>query len=90
MKKLEALQNFTLKRFNELKNVVRGAKHEEGKLYLGDTFECEDELADYLLGNNDKNLCVVKVLKETKIKEASYTEKKNTKKKKKIDKSKEK
>ena len=64
MVKLETTYEFTLKRFNELKNIVRkdANKHEEGWLYLGDTFECSEELADYLMGNNKDNKVVAKVI----------------------------
>lgn len=64
MVKLETTYEFTLKRFNELKNIVRkdANKHEEGCLYLGDTFECEQELADYLMGNNKDHKVVAKVI----------------------------
>ena len=48
MIKLVALEDFTLKRFNELKNVVRKNKKETGKIFCGDTFETDKEIADYL------------------------------------------
>ena len=90
MIKLEALQDFTLKRFDELQNLVRGAKDEHGKLFTGDRFECEEELADYLLGNNSLNLCVVKVIEHKPVKEATFVDKEEKKKSKKVAKSKKK
>lgn len=48
MVKLEALEDFTLGRFNELKNIVRKDKEEVGKIFYGDTFETDVELAEYL------------------------------------------
>lgn len=62
MIKVEAIKEFTLNRYNELKNIKRALKDEPGKLYVGDTFECEKELCDYLLGNNPVNEVVVKVV----------------------------
>lgn len=67
MIKLQALEDFSLRRFNELKNIVRKNinKNEEGMLYEGDIFECEKELADYLCGNNPLNKKVVTILEVT-------------------------
>jgi len=64
MVKLETIYEFTLGRFKELKNVVRKDinKNDEGRLYIGDTFECEEELANYLTGNNANKMVVAKVL----------------------------
>ena len=62
MIKCEVVQRFTLERFNELKNIQRIGVDTYGELYVGDIFECEKELADYLTGNNSKNACVVKVI----------------------------
>lgn len=62
MIKCEAIKEFTLERFNELKNIQRKSIEVKGKILIGDTFECEKELADYLLGENDKNIVVVKVI----------------------------
>lgn len=88
MIKCEVLENFNLKRFNELKNLTRKNKDVEGKLYEGDTFECSEAMADYLTGNNMLNKAFVKVIEvEKKIKEAKIVEeteekpKKETKKK---------
>ena len=61
MIKCEAIQEFTLGRFNELQNIQRPIDT-GNKLSIGDTFECSKELADYLLGNNPKNFVAVKVI----------------------------
>ena len=55
--KLQATKLFSLSRFNELKNVVRVCNKQDGQLYIGDTFECNYDLAKYLLDN-----LVVKVI----------------------------
>ena len=65
MVKVEVIiDNFSLKKFSELKNIVRKkeSKNKQGFLYEGDTFECSKEMADYLTGNNPLNLQVVKVI----------------------------
>ena len=62
MIKVEVIEEFTLEKFNELKNIVRKDKEEIGRLFIGDTFECDEEMAKYLTGNNDLNKVVVKVI----------------------------
>jgi len=64
MIKLEVLQNesFTLGRFNEIKNLQRKKQDVEGKLNAGDVFECEKDLADYLLGDNKYKKAFVKII----------------------------
>lgn len=62
MIKCEVIERFTLGRFNELKNIKRKSVDTNGELYVGDVFECEKELADYLMGNNSKKKVVVKVI----------------------------
>lgn len=67
MIKCEVIKDFTLGesdefRFEDLKNIQRRRLDTKGKLYYGDTFECTQEMANYLLGNNDKGNVVVKVI----------------------------
>lgn len=62
MIKVEVIEEFTLQKFNELKNLVRKGKDEKGKLFVDDTFECDEEMADYLTGNNSLNKAVVRVI----------------------------
>jgi len=62
MIKLEALESFRLQRFNEVKNLVRAGKEEKGFINKNDTFECEKDLADYLLGANSLKKPVVKII----------------------------
>lgn len=63
MVKLEATQEFTLARFNELKNIQRRSiTPNDGRILVGDTFECEKDLADYLLGGNAKRVVVAKLV----------------------------
>lgn len=92
MIKCEVVEKFNLKDFAKLKNIKRVAKDVEGKLFVGDTFECDEAMADYLTGNNVLKKAVVKIIevakkettKEAKIVEEIVKEekpKKNSKKK---------
>lgn len=76
MIKVEVIEEFTLGKFNELKNITRKQKEQEGKLFIGDIFECDEKMADYLTGNNSINKTVVKVIEV--IPEKENTEKKAT------------
>jgi len=72
MIKVEVTEEFTLKDFNQLKNIKRKAKDVKGRLYVGDTFECEESMFKYLTGDNALNKVVVKlieVIKEAKVEE---------------------
>ena len=62
MIKVEVIENFNLKDFDALKNIKRASVGTEGKLYVGDTFECSKEMAEYLTGNNALKKAVVKVI----------------------------
>jgi len=62
MIKCEVIKEFTLERFDELKNIKRKSIGTNGKLYVGDIFECDKEMVDYLMGNNNNSVVVVKVI----------------------------
>ena len=62
MIKCEVVENFDLKAFGELKNIIRKSKDDKGKLYIGDTFECSQQMAEYLTGNNPLRKAVVKIV----------------------------
>ena len=62
MIKCEVIKEFTLGKFDELKNIERARIETYGKLYEGDTFECTEEMYKYLTGTNDKGITVVKVI----------------------------
>lgn len=49
MVKVEVIADFHLDRFNELHDIVRKSQNNNGYLYVGDTFICEDDMAKYLL-----------------------------------------
>lgn len=87
MIKCEVTLEFTLGKndkykFEYLRNIVRKGKEERGKLFVGDIFECNKDIAEYLTGKNDKKLSVVKVLEiipEKEKKETNETKKEEVK-----------
>lgn len=83
MIKVEVIEKFTLADYKKLKNVEKVIKREDNEFGVGDTFECDKEMVDYLTGNNAFKKEVVKVI-EIKPKEIEVEEikpkKKTTKK----------
>lgn len=82
MIRLEAIKPFTLERFNELTNIVRKGVDLKGQLNAGDTFECPKDLAEYLMGKNDKGIIVatpIEIMPDSEPKE-KVTKKKSSKK----------
>lgn len=82
MVKCEAIEEFNLGRFNELKNIVRNQKeinHEANKVYYHDVFECSEELAMYLANKtpNPVNRGVIRIIEV--IPEEKKEEKQETK-----------
>ena len=62
MVKVEVIQPFTLSRFEEILDLERNNIDKYGELFVGDTFYCEKDLADYLLGENALKKPFVKVI----------------------------
>ena len=64
MIKCKAIEEFSLNRFNEIVNLGRydKTKNEDKMIYLNDEFECQKELADYLLGDNPLKRCVIQII----------------------------
>lgn len=62
MIKVEVIKDFTLGKFNELVDIERKRINTLGKLYVGDTFKCEKEMAEYLMGKNKNGDIVVKII----------------------------
>lgn len=67
MIKCQVIEQFDLKEFDKLKNIIRKCANKNGTLYVGDVFECDEDMAKYLTGKNDKGKTVVKIL-EIKLK----------------------
>lgn len=68
MIKLQALENFTLERFNEIQDIERDGKEQKNWINKNDIFKCSKDLADYLLGENPLKRPVVKVIEVEPIK----------------------
>lgn len=67
MIKCEVIENFTLENYNKLNNVKKAISRKDNEFSVGDTFECDEEMAKYLLGDNVLKKVVVKVIEvETK------------------------
>ena len=62
MIRVKAIQDFTLRDFGKLQNIQRQRYDEKGKIFAGDTFECDEAMAKYLTGGNAQNKVVVKVI----------------------------
>lgn len=62
MVKVEVIENFSLGKYSELKNIARKSYNQEGYLYVGDIFECTEDMTKYLTGNNGFKRAFVKVL----------------------------
>jgi hypothetical protein len=62
MIRVQAIKDFTLSRYDEIKNLKPRTIRKEGKIYTNDIFECSIDLAKYLCGENDKNIVAVRVL----------------------------
>jgi GTP:adenosylcobinamide-phosphate guanylyltransferase len=60
----EALMDFRLGAFKELRNIKRidPTRNEDGKLYKGDTFECDEAMAKYLDRNNPTQLELARII----------------------------
>jgi len=62
MVKCQVIKDFTLSRFNEIIELERKSIEQYGKLFIGDRFKCNKEMAEYLLGNNEKGSIVIKII----------------------------
>lgn len=64
MIKVKVIENFSLGKFNELKNIVRANPRQEleGRLFKGDTFECDEEMVKYLTKTNAQGRPFVEVI----------------------------
>ena len=62
MIRVEVVEQFTLKDFCKLNNIKRKSIDIKGALFIGDTFECDEDMVKYLTGNNEQGKVVVKVI----------------------------
>ena len=84
MIKCEVIENFTLKDFDKLENIKRKAKDKHGKLFVGDIFECDENMCKYLTETNALGRSFVRIIevpKKVEKEEMKTTTKKVSKKK---------
>lgn len=62
MVKVQAIIDFNYKNYNKIKDLQPANKIQEGKIFVGDIFNVEDDEAKYLTGKNKNNIVAVKVL----------------------------
>ena len=62
MIKVEVIERFTLGDFKKLKNIIRKGVDNYGELFVGDIFECDEKMANYLTKDNKLKKPFVKVL----------------------------
>ena len=62
MIKVEVIEKFTLADYMKLKNVKKVTTRNENEFGVGDTFECGEEMVDYLTGNNAFKKKVVNII----------------------------
>lgn len=63
MIKVQVIEEFTFANYNEIKDKLQSnATRQEGRLFVGDIFECNKKTADYLLGDNPIKRAVVRVI----------------------------
>lgn len=79
MIKCEVIENFTLEKFNQLKNVKKVVNRKDNEFGVKDTFECDKEMAQYLTGNNPLKKAVVKVIEVKPDKTEEVTKKEEVK-----------
>lgn len=63
MIKCEVIEQFTLKDYEKIKDSIKRKSIDvKGTLFIGDTFECDENMVKYLTGNNEQGKTVVKVI----------------------------
>jgi hypothetical protein len=62
MVRCRVVEQFTLADFDKLSNIKRKSIEQKGKLFVGDEFECNEEMVKYLTGGNEKKKVVVRII----------------------------
>ena len=89
MVKVQAIIDFSYKKYDKIQNLNSLDEIEKGKIFKEDIYEEEDDEAKYLTGENKNNIVAVKVLEvipEIKEEKKITTKGKNKNNKKKEDK----
>lgn len=89
MVKVQAIIDFSYKKYDQIQNLNSLDEIEKGTIFTGDIFEVEDDEAKYLTGENKNKIVAVKVIEvipEIKEEKKITTKGKNKNNKKKEDK----
>lgn len=63
MIRVEVIEQFTLKDYEKIKDSIKRKSIEvNGTLFIGDTFECDEDMVRYLTGRNELGKTVVKII----------------------------
>ena len=62
MVKVQAIMDFTYKKYDKIQNLNSLDEIEKGKIFAEDIFEVEDDEAKYLTGKNKNKIVAVEVL----------------------------
>ena len=62
MVKVQAIMDFSYKKYDKIQNLNSLDEIEKGTIFTGDIFEVEDKEALYLTGENKNKIVAVKVL----------------------------
>lgn len=81
MVKVQAIIDFNYKNYNKINNLQPINKIQDGKLFVGDIFEVNEDIAKYLTGENKNKIVAVKVLEVIPDKIPDKPKRRTTKKK---------
>lgn len=64
MVKCEVIEGFTLAKFDELEDLQRANsdRNKKGELFVGDTFACTEDMANYLVKDNAKQKAFIRII----------------------------
>lgn len=63
MIRVEVIEQFNFKDYDKIKDTIKRKSIDmKGTLFIGDTFECDEDMVKYLTGNNEQGKTVVKVI----------------------------
>lgn len=63
MIRVEVIEQFNFKDYDKIKDTIKRKSIDvKGTLFIGDTFECDEDMIKYLTGDNPLNKTVVKVI----------------------------
>lgn len=63
MIRVEVIEQFNLKDYEKIKDTIKRKSIDiKGTLFVGDTFECDEDMVKYLTGGNELGKTVVKVI----------------------------